>query len=156
MKLPNGITGFYNSENNKPPKVDGKQFKQVCATIVNRSGGKMLEFKEPQFPMNFFVTEVKVFNKQFHILLNEHFPYLAFASVVEFGRINFIDVPELIQFSSLYKVLRVRELNEPLVLKPDSKKGILQNDNNLNSAELEQIAYWEPKRIGEVIFNYWD
>ncbi|WP_041964138.1 hypothetical protein [Mesobacillus selenatarsenatis] len=156
MKLHNGITGFYSSKNNKPPKVDGKQFKQVCATIVNNSGGNLFEFKEPQYPMNFYDTEVKVFNKHFHIILNEHYPYLAFASVVRFGKINFIDVPELKQFCSLYKVLSVKELNEPLVLKPGSKKGILQNDNDLNSAELEQVAYWQPKRIGEVIFNYWD
>ncbi|HWO95856.1 MAG TPA: hypothetical protein VNM45_05895 [Bacillus sp. (in: firmicutes)] len=157
MKFPNGITGFYNSKNNKPPKVDGKRFKQVCLTIINRSGGKVLKFKEPQYPMNFYDAEVKVFNKHFHILLNEHYPYLAFASVVEFGKINFIDVPELLkQFNSFYKVLGVKELNEPLAFKLDSKKGIIQNENDLNSAELEQIAYWEPKRIGEVIFNYWD
>lgn len=156
MKLPNGITGFYNRENNNPPKVDGKQFKQVCAANVNRCGGKVLEFKEPQYPMNFYDTEVKVFNKQFHILLNEHYPYLAFASVVEFGKIHFIDVPELKQFSLLYHVLSVKELYEPLVFKPGSKKGTLQNDHDLNDAELEQVAYWEPKRIGEVIFNYWD
>ncbi|KGM45228.1 hypothetical protein P9D43_22580 [Neobacillus niacini] len=156
MKLPAGITGFYDLKNNQPPNVDGKQFKQVCSTLVNRSGGKVLEFKEPQYPMNFYDIEVKAFNKHFHILLNEHYPYLAFASVVEFGKINFIDVPELKQFRSLYKVLSVRELNEPLVLNPNSKEGILQNENDLNSAELEQVAYWKPKRIGEVIFNYWD
>lgn len=116
----------------------------------------MFEFKEPQYPMNFYETEVKVFNKHFYILLNEHYPYLAFASVVEFGKINFIDVPELKQFSSLYKVLSVKELNEPLAFDPGSKRGIIPNDNDLNSAELEQVAYWQPKNVGEVIFNYWD
>lgn len=156
MKLPPGITGFYDSKNNKPPKVDGKQFKQVCATLVNRSGGNVLAFKEPDYPMNFYDIEVEVFHKHFHILLNKHYPYLAFASVVEYGKINFIDVPELKQLRSLYKVLRVEELNEPLVLNPDSKEGILQKENDLNRAELEQVAYWKPNRIGEVIFNYWD
>ncbi|WP_419955223.1 hypothetical protein ACN6MT_06640 [Neobacillus niacini] len=156
MKLPVGITGFYDSKNKQPPKVDGKQFKQVCVTLVNRSGGKVLKFKEPQYPMNFYDIEVKAFHKHFHILLNEHYPYLAFASVVEYGKINFIDVPELKQFSSLYKVLSVEELNEPLVLNHDSKEGILQIENDLNRAELEQVAYWKPNRIGDVIFNYWD
>lgn len=156
MKLPAGITGFYDSKYNQPPNVDGKQFKRVCATLVNRSGGKVLAFKEPHYPMNFYDTEVKVFNKHFHILLNEHYPYLAFASIVEYGKINFMDVPELKQFPSPYNVLSVKELNEPLVLNPDSKKGILQNENDLNRAELEQVAYWKPNRIGEVIFNYWD
>jgi hypothetical protein len=157
VKLPNGITGFYHSKNNQPPKVDGKQFKQVCFTITDRSEGIVLEFKEPQYSMNFFDVEVKVFNKHFHILLNEHYPYLAFASVVEFERINFIEIPELVkQFSSVYKVISVKELNEPLVLKLGSKKNFIQNNNDLNSVELEQVAYWKPERIGEIIFNYWD
>jgi hypothetical protein len=32
----------------------------------------------------------------------------------------------------------------------------LHNDNELNSAELKQIAYWKPETIGELIFNFWD
>jgi hypothetical protein len=149
MKLHKGITGFHNSKDNKPPKIDGKQFKRVCAATVIRSGGKLLEFREPQYPLNFYEAEVKVFNKQFSILLNEHYPYIAFASVVEFGKIKFINAPELIsQLSPFYKVLSVKELNEPLNIKSDSI--------NLNSAELEQISYWKPKTIGEVIFNFWD
>ena len=157
MNLPNGITGFFNSKNGQSPKVDGKQFKQVCFTISTRSRGKVLEFKEPQYPTNFYNVEVKIINKHLYILLNEHYPYLAFASVVEFGNIKFIDEPDLIkQFSSFYKVLGTKELNEPLSLRFGSKKSILQNANELNSAELEQIAYWKPEKVGEVIFNYWD
>ncbi|MCM3667250.1 hypothetical protein M3204_22900 [Mesobacillus subterraneus] len=149
IRLPNGITGFHNSTNNLPPKVDGRQFKSVCAAIVNRSGGKLLKFREPLYPLNFYEAEVKVNDNEFYILLNEHYPYIAFASVVEFGKIDFINASELLtQFSPFYKVLSLKELNEPLNIKSDSI--------NLNSAELEQISYWKPKTIGEVIFNFWD
>ena len=59
MKLPNGITGFYHSKNNQPPKVDGKQFNQVCFAITTQNGGKVLEFREPQYPMNFYALKLR-------------------------------------------------------------------------------------------------
>ena len=54
MKLPNGVTGFSDSEANKPPKVDGKLFKQLCFDLAARNGGKVLEFSTPQYPANFY------------------------------------------------------------------------------------------------------
>lgn len=48
------------------------------------------------------------------------------------------------------------ELNDPLYIKESTAQIILENDNELNSAELEQIAYWKPKSVGEVIYNFWD
>ncbi len=157
LKLPNGVTGFYNAKHNKPPTIDGKQFKQQCFSIIKRNNGKVLEFIEPQFATNFLNVEVKVFNKHLHILLNEHYPFLAFASFVDFENIIFIDEPELSkQFSPFYKVLGMEELNEQLYIKEGTGKIIFKNDNELNSAELEQIAYWKPKSTGEVIFNFWD
>jgi len=157
MKLPNGVTGFNNSNHIKPPIIDGKQFKHICFSLISDNGGKVLDFKEPQVSTNFFDVEVKVFNKHLHILLNAHYPYMAFAYDVEYGKITFIDEPELFKhFSPFYNVLDTKKLNRSVILSLDSKKSNLQNDNELNSTELEQIAYWKPERIGEIIFNYWD
>jgi hypothetical protein len=156
LKLPNGITGFYHHQY-EPPKMDGKQFRQLCFSLVHNNGGTVLDFKEPLTATNFFDIEVRHSKQQFHILLNAHYPFLAFASVVEFGQIQFIDIPELIElFSLFYRVLGTSELNERLLLNIGSKEGIIQNDNQLNSAELKQIAYWKPETIGELIFNFWD
>ncbi|MGG1680315.1 hypothetical protein ACIFOT_32175 [Neobacillus sp. NRS-1170] len=33
MKLPNGVTGFYEKPN-EPPKIDEKQFKKLCFNII--------------------------------------------------------------------------------------------------------------------------
>lgn len=156
MKLPNGITGFYENHN-EPPMIDGKQFKQICFNLIKSYGGTILEFKEPREKTNFFDVEVNVFNKYFHILLNAHYPLLAFASFVNFGEINFCDEPQLNkEFSPYYSVLGTMELNEPISIKSESKNSSIQNENELNSAELKQLAYWKPERIGDVIFNYWD
>ncbi|MFF2879036.1 hypothetical protein ACFVR2_22335 [Gottfriedia sp. NPDC057991] len=147
MILLNGITGFYEKQN-VPPNTDGMQFKKLCFSIINQNKGTILNFRESQVATNFFAMEVKVSNKYFYILLNAHYPFLAFASAVNFGEINFLDVPQLKEeFSPFYIVLSTSELNEPLILK---------SENKLNSAELKQIAYWKPNRIGEVLFNHWD
>ena len=92
-----------------------------------------------------------------HILLNVHYPFMTFANEVEYGKIAFINEPELDKlFGSIYNVLGTKELNEPAILKLGSKQTILQNENDFNKDELKQVAYWKPKTIGEIIFNYWD
>lgn len=53
-----------------------------------------------------------------------------------------------------YKVLSKEELNEPLGIRNSKGKVSLENKNNLNSSELEQILYWKPNTIGEVMFNF--
>lgn len=150
MNLPNGITGFYLGENTKPPNVDGKRFKQLCFAIVSRNGGKVINVSPPQYPVNFYCAHVEFSRDVFYILVNEHYPYLAFASVVAFGEIKFIDVPALHElFSPFYQVIDAAELNVSV-----DQKMLMKME--LNSAELEQAAYWKPQTIGQVIFNYWD
>lgn len=29
-------------------------------------------------------------------------------------------------------------------------------ENNLHQDELDRLAFWEPKTVGNVVFNYWD
>ncbi len=148
MNLPNGITGFYDSEANKPPQIDGQLFKQLCFSIASLHSGNILDFKAPHYPANFYCAQVNIFDNLFSILLNEHYPYLAFASVNENTTFTFIDVPFLhAYFSPFYYLLDTTILNKPFT-------PLLNTE--LNSTELEQIAYWKPKTIGQIIFNKWD
>lgn len=157
MILPNGITGFYSANHQKPPTIDEKQFKQNCFSLIPHLNGVIVGFKGPQMGTNFFDVEARVFNKHLHILLNAHYPFMAFANKVEYGKVVFFDEPELVTlFSPFYNVLDTKKLNEPVILKLGSKKNSVQNENNLNDDELKQIAYWKPERIGNIIFNYWD
>jgi hypothetical protein len=148
MKLPNGVSGFYDSEANKPPQIDGKQFKQLCCHFAASNGGKVMGFKSPHSSANFYNAQVEIFGLVFYIMLNEHYPYLAFAAAIESGDIQFVDIPVLSeQFSLYYHVLDTKELSVPIKDKHKSE---------LNSAELQQISYWKPEKIGQVLFNFWD
>jgi len=137
--------------------TNGKEFKLLCYNIIKSKGGRILEFNEPTATSNFYDIKVNVFNKKFHILLNAHYPLLAFAAFVEKGDIDFVDNLDLKEeFNSYYNVLDMNELNVPITIKPSSKKFTVENENDLNKAELKQLTYWKPDRMGEVIFNSWD
>ncbi|WP_033541164.1 hypothetical protein [Planococcus sp. CAU13] len=150
MKLPNGVTGFYRAEDGVPPSVNRKQFKQLCLDLASRSAGKVISVSPPQYPANFYCAQVELSGELIYILLNEHYPYLAFASSVEFGDITFIDVPALhALFDPFYQVTGTAELNVPV-----NQRLLMEME--LNRAETEQIAYWKPGTVGQIIFNHWD
>jgi hypothetical protein len=148
MQLPNGVTGFYDHPNQKPPATNGKQFKKLGYNLVSRNGGIVQIFHGPSTSANFYHIMALIHNKTWHIVLNAHFPILAFASKVEYGKMTFVDHPEWkSKLSPFYLVMDTIELNEPLQI---------ESEKDLNRSEIEQIAYWKPKTKGEVIFNYWD
>ncbi|MEH7180105.1 hypothetical protein [Neobacillus vireti] len=93
-----------------------------------------------------------------YILLNAAYPFFAFASKVEYMTIEFMDHQELaneiIALNKDYRVLTTSELHEPI--QPDGRKYLLRNENTLNKDEIQNILYWKPQTVGEVIYNYWD
>lgn len=148
MKLPNGVSGFYNSKANEPPLIDGKLFKQLCYHLTVSNGGKVLDSNLSHSSANFYKVQVEMFDFVFYILINKHYPYLAFAAAVDFGDIQFVDIPALSkQFSHYYHVLDTIELSVFIEGKHKSE---------LNRAELQQISYWKPENVGQILFNFWD
>lgn len=157
MILLNGVTGFNYVNDKSPPTVDRRQFKNISFIAITKNGGNILSFDEPNVGRNFYKVKVKVFGEHMYILLNISYPFLAFATLIEFGNIKFVDNHLLNrEFSPFYRVLNASELNEPLLVRDVKGKIIVENDNELNDAEVHQITYWKPVRTGDVIFNYWD
>lgn len=148
MELPYGITGFYKAGDVPPPKVNERQFRQLCFEIIKRNHGGDIKFYSPEYPQNFYKVRFEIHDRQFYILLNEHYPYLAFALIVQYGNIQFIDFPDLSrEFPPSYMVLKTSELSTPI--------NQFRQNNKFNSAELEQID-WENDTVGQVIFNTMD
>ena len=151
MKMfPNGITGFYGPGGHNPPQIDESLFKQIGYSALSRHGGKVIEFQAPQYPANYYTVHAEMSDSPFFILLNEHYPFLAFASAVEYGNIQFMDIPALHEdFSPFYRIMSASELGKPFNLS-------LTRNSELWSAELDQITYWKPETIGQIIYNHWD
>ncbi|WP_151537680.1 hypothetical protein [Cytobacillus depressus] len=154
MILLNGVSGFNGPDGQI---VDGSQFKRLCYATVLNLGGSILSFKEPEVAQHYYYTEIKIFGENLYILLNGQYPFIAFASFVIPGNITFIDNDKLSKwFSPNYRILHSNELNEPLMIRQEKGKMIIENENELNDAELASIKYWRSKRVGDIVFNYWD
>ncbi|QKS71220.1 hypothetical protein FLK61_31405 [Paenalkalicoccus suaedae] len=152
MKLLNGVTGFYDYTLYEPPQVNYNQFKQLCYsyTFTNQNKARVIDSNVDAGLTNFYLAHLEHEGVPIYILLNMHHPYLAFASRVDVEHIHFVNHTAMYEFfCAYYHVLPTSELNRPV-----NKK--LLSDSKLNKAEMEQITYWQPKTVGEIIFNYWD
>ena len=62
----------------------------------------------------------------------------------------FVDVPglsEALQGAGPFRVLSAQELDAPVRAEALSE---------LAPRERKEIKYWKPRRVGEVLFNFWD
>ncbi|WHY01458.1 hypothetical protein [Neobacillus sp. DY30] len=126
--------------------MDTIQFKQLSHTFVRELDGEFVVFREGYSQRNYYSVEYTLRGESYFVLLNHHYPFLAFSSTME--DITFIDVPVMTaKYQSYYKVLTKEFLETPLAS---------EHLSALSQAEIEQISYWKPSTVGEVIFNNWD
>ena len=146
MILPRGITGFWNG-NTAPPFLDGKAFRQMCYSIAMENGGVVTEVDTDTAARNFYSAKLSRYDQSVFILQNIHYPYIAFAQRDASSRFVLIAPPEWLQLpEGPMRFLSPSELNQDW-------RGLC---GELSPEELEQIRYWNPQTVGEIIFNTWD
>jgi hypothetical protein len=146
LNLPKGITGFRSIKDQELPLMDYIQFKQLSHTFVRELAGEIKGFSNPLSHRNYFSVECMLRGESYLVLLNCHHPFVAFA--LSRGEVSFLDIPALTaKYKPYYTVLTKEFLDTPI-----SSKHL----STLSKAELEQVSYWKPKTVGEVIFNSWD
>lgn len=145
MLLPRGITGFFTLGQQPPASIDPSTFKRCCFEVARSTGRKVVSF-EPAYSIstkNFHSATLDSEKGSIVVLCNAHHPIMAFQQ----GG-NFIDAPTLASaFQHDFQILSKTDANQPPV-------PALTND--LDVAEIKQMRYWKPKRIGDIIFNLWD
>jgi hypothetical protein len=158
-----GVTGFGKGPLPPPITANLKEFRVLCYTAARVTDATILGFDPSPFKtIRNFVFALLQFSKtpgapSVFLLLNQHAPLLAFASVhdqtlhLPYGPFTFIDVPELIAtFEHSYSVLKKEELELPWIW---SRQELA---SSLPPGEIEQIKFWKPQTVGEVLFNFWD
>lgn len=154
MNLPKGITGFTRYTDPPLPSTDEQVFRTVCHAVALALNGDV-DYVEPvakHREKNFSIVTIATHDQHVSVLLHAHYPYLAFASPLsrDQNAISFVDWPagsNEFRRRSDYTILTTQELATPFS----------QTDtSSLADAEREQIKYWRPKTVGEIIFNFWD
>ncbi|WP_289136371.1 hypothetical protein [uncultured Brevibacillus sp.] len=142
MLLRKGVTGIFPQAETILEPLESLHFKRMCHSVFKN----VISFDIEISNKNFYVARL---DSDLYALLNAYYPLLAFANAVAPFTITFVDNTGSAEaFSNYYRVLNTDELNIPLSMNSIS--------NTLDKVEIEQIDYWRPKTIGEVIFNYWD
>lgn len=154
MKLPRGITGFRHIDDPLLPVSDCTAFRSYCYEAARALRGHVVSVEAPirGTVANFARAIIDLRDGPAAVLLNAHFPVIAFARprVQNGAPVSFIDAPALAEVFRLfgtYEVWSRSQLESPVQRETCS---------NLAEAELEQVKYWKPARVGDVVFNFWD
>ena len=147
MMLSRGITGFWGVNTDVPPFLDESAFRRMCHALARENGGAVTEVDTDTAIRNFYSAKLSRYDQSVFVLQNIHYPYAAFAQRDVSGRFVLTQQPECLQLpESPVRFLSLAELNQ-------SWRGLC---GELGPVELEQIRYWSPQTVGEIIFNTWD
>ena len=147
MILPRGITGFGSINTDPPLFLDEKAFCRMCHALAQENGGAVTELDTDTYPRNFYSAKLSRYDQSIFLLQNIHYPYAAFAQRDASGRFVLTQQPEWLQLpESPVQFLSSDKLNQDW----RSLCG------ELSPEELEQIHYWNPQTVGEIVFNTWD
>jgi hypothetical protein len=155
--LPRGVTGFW-SDGEPPPVTDLRAFRADCHAAARELGGTLLTFEGAGEDGHVRNYARAVFDLpgvgMVALLLNAHYPVVVFADADTLTGTPplFKDVTALAAWfaantTGRYRVLTAEEAGAPVT---DTACRLLA------PAEMAQVRYWRPERIGDILFNHWD
>lgn len=150
MKLPAGATG------SGPIRHDDhdvkRAFTAACHAAARRTGGTVAAAWQAAVTPDFDAILLDYEHERVAVLRHAPLNLAAFVEVpgdqVE-PPLAFIDRPRVAQILSEtgFQVLTAAELSQPTASADLS---------DLTAREHEQVRYWKPATVGELLFNYWD
>jgi len=148
-RLPRGVTGFDGSGKGPPPEVAAHEFKAACQAAARAWGGTVCSFQGSAYPFNYHGAVLEREGTRLSVLCNTHYPLVAFMDPADPAP-RYVDAPELHRF--------FREQTEftPLDTEFLRANPTREHLRDLGPTELQQIDYWRPENLGEIIFNGWD
>jgi hypothetical protein len=168
MILPEGISQA--GSNKLMPDIE-----KLTNRIVKENYFKILDTMYYRYSLNYNIIFIedsskKVLKEKFiKIVVHANYPYIAFAKAtkkdntldLDYYNFEFIDDPFLIKwfnhfkasYGLKFKILKEYILEYPLNFSDENVKYMVQN---LSKLEFDDIKYWNPDKIGDIIFNMWD
>ena len=119
----------------------------MCHALALENGGTVTELDTNTYPRNFYSARLSRYDQSVFILQNIHYPYIALAQRDASGGFIWTSRPEWLQLpEGTVRFLSLSELDQDW-------HGLCED---LSTEELEQIRYWNPQTVGEIVFNTWD
>ncbi|MEU4770868.1 hypothetical protein [Micromonospora sp. NPDC023644] len=149
MKLPPGATGF-----NPPPgaQADLRAFTAVCHHAARTVDATVIGVTPAGVTPSFHTVDIAGAHDHIAVLRHTILPLIAFARPQGDGdvMVTFVDHPDLAA------ALTTRTDAQSLTAE-QLQTALSQVDlNALSPHEHDQIDYWKPTTVGELLFNFWD
>jgi hypothetical protein len=149
--LPEGVTGLLPHRDGSTSAVDLRDVSSLAYLTARLAGGRVITVSAAEATPNFHSAMITTGDQTFWIMVNEIHPLVAAATSISMGTIDFIDGAEhlrqAVALTPPFRLLLAVELSSP---------GTEHDLANLSPAERAQIRYWQPGRVGDIVFNYWD
>lgn len=148
MRLPPGATGFHATGE----RADVSAFTAVCHHAARAIGATVTGVTPAGGTPSFHTVDIAAARYHVAVLRHVTVPFIAFAHprAGDDASVTFVDHP------GLAAVLDT--LTDARVLTAD-RLGIPLSQADLSAldrAEHDQIGYWAPATVGELLFNFWD
>jgi hypothetical protein len=151
MKLPTGATGFGDMVID-PATRRLRELGTICHHAARRTGGRVTSLAGPGATPNFYAATIAYEDDTIAVVRHGLLALLAVARAPgpHDVRLVWVERPGLAETLREVTELRVLTLAELLT---DVNRADL---SELRPSELEQIAYWKPETVGELLFHWWD
>lgn len=144
--LRRGITGF-----GPHPAVDFQRFKQAVYAAAQRIGASVISMRVADgVTPNFHQADMREGARQISVICSRCFPIVACVeSPVTKSGIRPIDVPNVVESMHAFgfEVAESKELERDVTT---------EDIELLSDEERKELKYWKSKRIGDLVFNWWD
>lgn len=150
MLLEKGITGFFEYGYGIMPELDDTAFQRMCYTVRNKQwnmAGIFCQYHTNYFYAHFqgrYDTEQRE-KQEVYLLQNKYYPIIAMTKELSLYEKVFIDITDPFRIID-GEIISAEILNE----------AFDDTQYHLSNVELQQIRYWKPVSIGNIIFNEWD
>jgi hypothetical protein len=149
--LPQGVTGFLPRLDGPGKGVDLREVAALAHLTARLSGARVATVSAASTTPNFHSAKILTGDQTSWIIVNQIHPLVAVATSIRMGTMSFIDgtehLTQAVALTPPFRLLSALQLSGP----------VTEHDLvNLSPTEQAQIRYWQPERVGDVIFNYWD
>ena len=153
MELQSGISGFRDANDPPLPERDLSVFLSHCHSVARMAGGRFVEIIKGD-ASSFAMAVLEISDSPVAILLHRHFSVIGLAVPPEKGDtspLKFIDCDRIADS------LKLIGSDYELLSRAELERAIHEDDlRHLSPAEMKELRYWRPARVGDIVFNFWD
>jgi len=153
--VPTGATGFRHHKAAPLPETDPRAIARLSHELARNLGGTVEQIIPPSPTSTFYSVMLAHGHhdaRRVTVLFHRHLPLLALVAHPPRGLDDLSIIDDPVASAAMPDHTGFQLLTPGQLAAPVTRADLSQ----LAAPELDQIASWKPKTIGEVLFNLWD